>query len=86
MSAQHMPNWSKCDPALIANTCSQRHVQSVIEDAQRDLVTLLEINAKLLAALEAFQAQGDFHEWHPKLHRAIALARGAIAEAKGLTA
>ncbi len=26
--------WSKIDPARIAGTCSQRHIQSVLEDAK----------------------------------------------------
>ena len=35
------PNWKKVNPKLIAETCSARHVQSVLEDAQRDNVELL---------------------------------------------
>lgn len=34
--------WTRVDAALIASTCSQRHVQSVIEDAQAAIARLVE--------------------------------------------
>ena len=34
------PNWKKVNPQAIANECSPRHVQSVIEDARRDIALL----------------------------------------------
>lgn len=33
-------DWAKVDPLLIATSCSQRHIQSVIEDAKRDIAAL----------------------------------------------
>lgn len=36
------PNWKKVNAAAIATECSPRHVQSVIEDAQRDIAELVE--------------------------------------------
>jgi len=35
-----MSKWAKIDPKAIAQECSQRHVQSVLEDAQRDIALL----------------------------------------------
>lgn len=36
-------------------------------------------NAELINVLQAFSGANDFHEWHPKYHPAIALARAALA-------
>ena len=45
--------WSAVSPALIATTCSQKHVQSVIEDAQGAIGDLLTSCRELLAQREA---------------------------------
>lgn len=46
------PNWRAVDPQAIAAHCSQRHIQSVLEDAQRDIVAA----EKLAAEVSAFAA------------------------------
>ena len=37
-----VPNWKAVNAELIANECSPRHIQSVIEYAQRDIAELVE--------------------------------------------
>lgn len=48
--------WSKIDPGHIANTCSPRHIQSVLEDAKQ---TIEEMFTALQAANQALDAIGD---------------------------
>jgi hypothetical protein len=50
------PNWEVVDASLIARECSPRHVQSVIEDAQRDIAKLLRQRDELLDALREYEA------------------------------
>jgi hypothetical protein len=59
-----VPNWKAVNAELIANECSPRHIQTIIEYAQRDIAELvealrdaanriddmLEANARLIAA------------------------------------
>lgn len=47
------PNWRAVDPRKIATECSPRHVQSVLEDARRDMLAAESTIADLLAALRA---------------------------------
>jgi hypothetical protein len=86
--AQSKPNrWALIDPALIANTASARHVQSVLEDAQ---ATIGELHAALAAAGEALEAISEkmtlgerYTNAGQYLIDALPLVRAALANAQG---
>ena len=46
---QKAPDWRAVDPKKIASECSPRHVQSVIEDAQRDILAAEKLSDELSA-------------------------------------
>lgn len=51
------PDWRAVDPQAIAAHCSQRHIQSVLEDAQRDILAAEATIADLVAVLRAIHHQ-----------------------------
>jgi hypothetical protein len=50
------PNWEAVNPEMIAQNCSARHIQSVIEDAKRDIAALSE---EVKALREELEGQAD---------------------------
>ena len=59
--------WAKIDAAQIANECSPRHIQSVIEDAQKTIAILLNAAIKV----NALSIQSDAHkELRAAIHKA----------------
>ena len=92
MSAQHTPDWSRIDPARIANTCSPRHVQSVLEDAQRTIARHLSTLEKARDALDSCKESTYSEQWTEqvlqrfdaqKVAAAAMAVRAAIAKATG---
>lgn len=88
MSAQHTPDWRAVDPQKIATTCSPKHIQSVIEDARRDILAAKAASEELLQALRAVQDDlnttiGEGSEITDVSPDTQALVRAAIAKATG---
>jgi len=43
--------WAMINPHRISTTCSQRHIQSVLEDASTEIIRLAEMNVLLFKAI-----------------------------------
>ena len=78
-------DWSLIDPAHIANTCSPRHVQSVLEDAKQTIGELLASARAAERALDAIAAEMTVGERYTNagqhLVDALPFVRAGIAKA-----
>jgi AmiR/NasT family two-component response regulator len=86
------PDWRAVDPRKIATECSPRHVQSVLEDAQRDIVAaekladeLAAFSAALVNAARMLLKAQSPHMTHRNAseREAYALFRAAVAKIDG---
>jgi hypothetical protein len=64
--------WEKMAPEVIAK-CSQRHIQSVLEDAQRDIALM----AEALAKAEGFIAGFEDDQTQDHIEELLAMVRAA---------
>lgn len=77
-------NWaSALDAKKIASEASIKHVQSVIEDAKRHIITLESQRIVLLAALEDIYRELAWDQLPPAKRYLAENAHAAIAKVKG---
>ena len=77
------PNWEKVNAFVLATECSARHVQSVIEDAQRDIAELVEALRHGIAVVNG--AVNEFGN-HAAWENFLIDAEGLLARIDGETA
>lgn len=81
------PQWDEIDPSKIANFCSARHVQSVIEDAKEtigDMRKALESAEKALTAISDEMTVGErYTNAGQHLLDVLPLVREAVTKARG---
>ncbi len=86
MTTWHDGDWAKVSPAQIAAQCSPRHIQSVLEHAQHDLVSLQARCAALEVALRnaAGSIHGALDDWRKTREICLSDLEQALYDANGV--